>query len=67
MPKSRFGELIQFDGSPHDWFEGRHPRCCLITLIDDATKTRLSQFFKEETTAGAFTALKLRIELNVTM
>ena len=56
-PRSRFGELIQFDGSPHDWFEGRGPRCCLITMIDDATKTRFSQFFEEETTAGAMTVL----------
>jgi transposase len=33
----RFGELIQIDGSPHDWFEGRGPRCTLIVFIDDAT------------------------------
>jgi hypothetical protein len=51
-----FGELVQFDGSPHAWFESRGPRCCLITMIDDATKTRLSPFFEEETTAGAMTA-----------
>lgn len=31
------GELIQIDGSPHDWFEGRSPRCCLLVFIDDAT------------------------------
>lgn len=31
------GELVQIDGSPHDWFEGRAPRCCLIVFIDDAT------------------------------
>lgn len=31
------GELIQIDGSPHDWFEDRGPRCCLIVFIDDAT------------------------------
>jgi transposase len=29
------------------------PRCCLITMTDDATKTRLSPFFEEETAAGA--------------
>jgi transposase len=34
--RSRFGELIQIDGSPHDWFEGRAPRCTLIVFIDDA-------------------------------
>ena len=33
----RFGELIQIDGSPHDWFERRAPRCALIVFIDDAT------------------------------
>lgn len=35
--RPRFGELIQIDGSPHDWFEGRAPRCTLIVFIDDAT------------------------------
>ena len=35
--RARFGELIQIDGSPHDWFEGRAPRCTLIVFIDDAT------------------------------
>lgn len=35
--RPRFGELIQIDGSPHDWFEGRAPRCVLIVFIDDAT------------------------------
>jgi hypothetical protein len=52
-PQRRFGELVQFNGSPHDWFEGRRGRCCLITMIDDATKKRRSQFFEEETSAGA--------------
>jgi hypothetical protein len=31
------GSLIQFDGSPHDWFEGRAPACCLLVAIDDAS------------------------------
>ena len=35
--RPRFGELIQIDGSPHDWFEGRAPRCTLVVFIDDAT------------------------------
>lgn len=35
--RSRFGELIQIDGSPHDWFEGRSTRCTLLVFIDDAT------------------------------
>jgi transposase len=31
------GELVQIDGSHHDWFEGRSAKCCLIAFIDDAT------------------------------
>ncbi len=44
-----FGELIQIDGSPHDWFEGRAPACSLLVFIDDATG-RLGQlsFVKSE-------------------
>ena len=29
--------MIQLDGSPHDWFEGRAPKCTLLVFIDDAT------------------------------
>jgi transposase/predicted SprT family Zn-dependent metalloprotease len=32
-----FGELVQIDGSPHDWFEGRAAACALLVFIDDAT------------------------------
>jgi hypothetical protein len=35
--RARFGELVQIDGSPHDWFEARGPRCTLVAFIDDAT------------------------------
>lgn len=38
--RSSYGELQQFDGSYHDWFEGRNPRfpeTCLLASIDDAT------------------------------
>ena len=37
--RHQFGELVQGDGSPHDWFEGRAPRCSLLQFIDDATNT----------------------------
>lgn len=33
--RSCFGELLQFDGSIHDWFEGRGPECCLLNCVDD--------------------------------
>ena len=57
--RSRFGELSQIDGSPHDWFEGRGDKCCLIVFIDDATSRIVSLRFEEtETTAAYFKAAK---------
>ena len=39
------GELVQIDGSPHDWFEGRGPSCVLLVFIDDATGQLLQLLF----------------------
>jgi transposase len=50
-----FGALVQFDGSHHKWFEGRGPACCLMTMIDDATNTRISRFFEQETIEAIMT------------
>jgi len=56
--RSCFGELIQIDGSPHDWFEGRRDKCCLLVLIDDATGKIVHLRFEEaETTEGYFRAM----------
>ena len=56
--RSNEGELIQMDGSPHDWFEERAPRCCLLGFIDDATsKIKHLQFVKAESTESYFLAL----------
>ncbi|CAH7455989.1 transposase [Vibrio chagasii] len=41
------GELIQIDGSHHDWFEGRRPKCCLLVFIDDATGRLMNLRFSE--------------------
>lgn len=50
-----FGELIQIDGSPHDWFEGHREKCCLLVFIDDATSRLVGLRFEEaETTEGYF-------------
>lgn len=47
------GELIQIDGSPHDWFEGRGPRCTLLVFIDDATSALMAlRFVPAETTTA---------------
>lgn len=44
-----FGELVQIDGSPHDWFEGRAEPCVLLVFIDDATGKLLQlQFVDRE-------------------
>ncbi|MBU4267267.1 MAG: helix-turn-helix domain-containing protein, partial [Acidobacteria bacterium] len=43
--RPRLGELIQIDGSPHDWFEGRGPQCTLILFIDDATSKSMYALF----------------------
>ena len=58
-----FGELIQIDGSHHDWFEGRGDKCCLLVFIDDATSRIVGlRFEEEETTAGYFTLCRSTLE-----
>lgn len=42
-----YGELVQIDGSPHAWFEGRAPKCTLLVFIDDATGKLLQLLFVE--------------------
>ncbi len=42
-----FGELVQIDGSPYDWFEGRAPKCSLLVFIDDATGRLVQLLFVE--------------------
>ena len=57
--RARLGELIQIDGSPHDWFEGRAPRCTLIIFIDDATNRVLAAVFVPvEATEAYMTTLR---------
>ncbi len=48
------GELVQIDGSPHDWFEDRGPRCTLIVFIDDATSELLALRFAPAETTQAY-------------
>src|SRR5690606_26978979 len=47
------GEMVQIDGSHHDWFEGRAPVCVLMVMIDDATGLVLARFFEAGTTVAA--------------
>jgi transposase len=60
--KAHFGELVQLDGSFHDWYETRGPRGCLMNLVDDATGRTLARLGTEETIWGAADVLRRWIE-----
>lgn len=47
------GELIQMDGSHHDWFEGRRGWAVLMVMIDDATNRTYARFYEAEDTRAA--------------
>ncbi len=56
------GALLQFDGSFHDWFEGRGPECCLLVAIDDASGEVFLRFSRSENTADALRILQRYVE-----
>ena len=56
--RKHWGELVQLDGSFHDWLEGRGPELCLMNLVDDATGETLSQLAEPETTWAALDVLR---------
>jgi len=60
--KSHFGELVQLDGSFHEWLEDRGPRGCLMDMVDDATNDTLARMGKEETIWAAAGVLRAWIE-----
>jgi transposase len=60
--KEHFGELVQLDGSFHEWLEERGPRGCLMHMVDDATTKALGQFSEEETIWAAAGVLRRWIE-----
>ena len=49
--RSRFGELVQWDTSVHDWLEGRGEQFYLIAMIDDATSRLFARFVRHDSTA----------------
>ena len=52
--RSALGELVQIDVRPHDWLEGRGPRCTLIAFIGDATSQVMAACFTEAKTTQAY-------------
>lgn len=55
-PKAQFGELVQIDGSIHDWFE-TGVNSCLLNMVDDATSKTSSMLDTGETTRVVFLSI----------
>lgn len=53
--KEYFGQMVQFDGSHHAWFELRGKICCLLASKDDATNTVYAHFTEHEDITGVYT------------
>jgi len=62
--KDRYGEMIQMDGSKHDWFEGRGPACVFMGYIDDATGKVYGRFYEYEGTIPAMDSFMRYIRNN---
>jgi hypothetical protein len=60
--KDHLGEMVQMDGSHHDWLEGRGPRLVLMGYIDDATSKFHGSFHKYEGTLPAMISLDRYIQ-----
>lgn len=60
--REHFGELVQLDGSFHEWLEKRGPRGCLMNLVDDATSTTLCRLGEQETIWAAVGVLRAWME-----
>jgi DNA-binding Lrp family transcriptional regulator len=56
--KAHGGEMVQMDGSHHQWFEGRGPGCVLMGYIDDATGKVFARFYDYEGTIPAMDSFK---------
>jgi hypothetical protein len=60
--KERYGEMVQMDGSHHDWLEGRGPCCVLMGYVDDATGRGFGKFYEYEGTVPALDSFRQYIE-----
>lgn len=56
--KEYFGEMVQMDGSHHDWLEGRGPEMVLMWYIDDAGNNVFGRFYDYEGTIPAMDCFK---------
>jgi transposase len=60
--RAHFGELVQMDGSFHDWYQGRAGKACLMNMVDDATSTVEARLGEQETIWAAARVLRQWIE-----
>jgi len=60
--RSAYGEMLQFDGSHHNWFENRGDKCCLLLGIDDASSKVHMRFSPTESTESVFVELQEYVE-----
>lgn len=60
--RDAIGEMLQFDGSPHDWFEGRGPKCTLLHAVDDASSQAFLRFATSENTRDCMLAMRAYVE-----
>lgn len=57
-PSACYGQMVQMDGSHHDWLEGRGPRMVLMGYIDDATNKVYARFYDSEDLPAALDSFK---------
>ncbi|MDB6063947.1 MAG: hypothetical protein JWR26_155, partial [Pedosphaera sp.] len=59
-----FGQMVQLDGSHHDWFEGRRDKAVLMVMVDDATNRTGARFSEEETTRASYDVFDVWVRNN---
>ena len=63
MRHASIGDLVQIDGSTHDWFEGRGSKCTLLVFVDDASSRLMHlSFVQSESTFSYFNATRQYLE-----
>jgi transposase len=58
------GQMVQLDGSHHDWFEGRRDKAVLMVMVDDATNRTGARFSEAETTRAAYDLFEMWVRKN---
>jgi molybdenum-dependent DNA-binding transcriptional regulator ModE len=59
-----FGQMVQLDGSHHDWFEGRREKAVLMVMVDDATNRTGTRFSEAETTRASYEVFAVWVRKN---